>query len=188
MERNRESMEVFLKSAMENLGREKIDGKEMDMMDKRTHHHHHHHHHHHQHVEMLRRRMEVVEEYSQMLLEGDWNSKVKGGCSYCKEVMRRVLEQVRAETDHWNEMQVMVEKVRVEMEELQVSRDLWRRRASSAELNLRLVHAKMLEWQWRARASESKLIELKKEREETNKSSRNSERIRSRVRLIVLRT
>lgn len=32
----------------------------------------------------------------------------------------------------------------------------------------------MLEWQWRARASESKLIELKKEREETNKSSRNS--------------
>lgn len=69
--------------------------------------------------------------------------QVKGGCSYCKEVMRRVLEQVRAETDHWNEMQVMVEKVRVEMEELQVSRDLWRRRASSAELNLRLVHAKV---------------------------------------------
>jgi len=69
--------------------------------------------------------------------------QVKGGCSYCKEVMRRVLEQVRAETDHWNEMQKMVEKVRVEMEELQVSRDLWRRRASSAELNLRLVHSKV---------------------------------------------
>jgi len=32
----------------------------------------------------------------------------------------------------------------------------------------------MLEWQWRAQASESKLIELKKEREETNKSSGNS--------------
>ncbi|KAJ0982311.1 hypothetical protein J5N97_010566 [Dioscorea zingiberensis] len=197
MERNRERMETFLKSAMDNLvsGREKIDGKEMEeeikslgmaarriqgsIMDQ---------HHHHHHVEMLRRKMEVVSKgvmervveevnlHCMQVVEVE-EMEVKVGCSYCKEVVRRVVEQVRSETDHWNEMQGMVEKVKLEMEELQLSKDLWQRRAMSSDLSLRSVHARMLEWQWRAQASETKVVELQKVIEEMKSLRTNGDQV-----------
>lgn len=39
--------------------------------------------------------------------------------------MRRIVEQVRAETEQWSQMQEMLGQVREEMEELQASRDFW---------------------------------------------------------------
>ena len=39
------------------------------------------------------------------------------------------MEQVRAETEQWSQMQEMLGQVREEMEELQASRDFWEKRA-----------------------------------------------------------
>lgn len=47
----------------------------------------------------------------------------------CKVIVRRIVEQVRAETEQWSQMQEMLQQVRGEMEELQASRDFWENRA-----------------------------------------------------------
>lgn len=54
----------------------------------------------------------------------------------CKAMVLRIVEQVRAETEQWSQMQKMLEQVRGEMEELQASRDYWETRAhdSSCEI------------------------------------------------------
>lgn len=39
--------------------------------------------------------------------------------------MRRMVEQVRAETEQWSQMQEILGQVREEIEELQASRDFW---------------------------------------------------------------
>lgn len=60
--------------------------------------------------------------------------KKSGTCSgHCKAVVWRVVEQVRAETEQWSQMQEMLGKVRDEMEELQASRDFWEDRALSSD-------------------------------------------------------
>lgn len=47
----------------------------------------------------------------------------------CKAMVLRIVEQVRAETEQWSQMQTMLERVRGEMEELHASRDYWEARA-----------------------------------------------------------
>ncbi|XP_065007339.1 uncharacterized protein LOC135638232 [Musa acuminata AAA Group] len=83
-------------------------------------------------------------------------------CCSCKEVVGRIVQQVRAETEQWSEMQQMLEQVRVEMEELRSSRDHWHRRAIASEINFHSQHTQKLEWKQRARSSERKVIELQK--------------------------
>lgn len=48
---------------------------------------------------------------------------------HCKAVVRSVMEQVRAETEQWTQMQKMLGQVRQEMEELEASRDFWEHQA-----------------------------------------------------------
>ncbi|CAL9128854.1 unnamed protein product [Musa textilis] len=83
-------------------------------------------------------------------------------CCSCKEVVGRIVQQVRAESEQWSEMQGMLEQVRVEMEELRSSRDHWQRRAIASEINFHSLHARKLEWKQRARSCERKGIELQK--------------------------
>ncbi|URD73896.1 hypothetical protein MUK42_26077 [Musa troglodytarum] len=83
-------------------------------------------------------------------------------CCSCEEVVGRIVQQVRAETEQWSEMQEMLEQVRVEMEELRSSRDHWHRRAIASEINFHSQHAQKLEWKQSARSSERKVIELQK--------------------------
>ncbi|RRT42016.1 hypothetical protein B296_00023214 [Ensete ventricosum] len=64
-------------------------------------------------------------------------------CCSCKEVVGRIVQQVRAETEQWSEMQEMVEQVRVEMEELRSSRDHWHRRAIASEINFHSQHTQV---------------------------------------------
>jgi hypothetical protein len=48
-------------------------------------------------------------------------------CSgHCKTIVRRIVEQVRVETEQWSQMQEMLGQVREEMEELHASRDFWK--------------------------------------------------------------
>ena len=61
-------------------------------------------------------------------------SREEHGCSgRCKVIVRRIMEQVRTETEQWSQMQEMLEQVREEMEELNASRDLWEDRALDSE-------------------------------------------------------
>ncbi|CAL9775110.1 unnamed protein product [Musa acuminata subsp. burmannicoides] len=83
-------------------------------------------------------------------------------CCSCKEVVGRIVQQVRAESEQWSEMQEMLEQVRVEMEELRSSRDHWQRRAIASEINFHSQHARKLERKQRARSCERKVIELQK--------------------------
>ena len=46
------------------------------------------------------------------------------------------MKQVRSESEQWTEMQDMLEQVRLEMQELQSSRDTWQRRAIASDFTL----------------------------------------------------
>lgn len=60
----------------------------------------------------------------------------------CKAIVRRIAEQVRAETEQWSQMQEMLGQVRGEMEELQATRDYWENRAHNSDCKIQsLRHA-----------------------------------------------
>lgn len=62
-------------------------------------------------------------------------------CSgHCKSVVRRIVEQVRTETEQWSQMQEMLGQVREEMEELQASRDFWEDRALHSDFQIQSLH------------------------------------------------
>ncbi|RWW26695.1 hypothetical protein GW17_00008908 [Ensete ventricosum] len=64
-------------------------------------------------------------------------------CCSCKEAVGRIMQQVRAESEQWSQMQEMLEQVRVEMEELRSSRDHWQRRAIVSEINFHSQHTQL---------------------------------------------
>lgn len=66
-------------------------------------------------------------------------------CCNCKQIVGRIAEEVKAESEQWTEMQEMLDQVRVEMEDLKSSRDLWQRRAIASELNLQAFYARVSE-------------------------------------------
>lgn len=53
------------------------------------------------------------------------------------------MEQVRTESEQWTEMQDMLEQVRLEMQELQSSRDTWQRRAIASDISLRSLNSQV---------------------------------------------
>ncbi|CAL0334252.1 unnamed protein product [Lupinus luteus] len=82
-------------------------------------------------------------------------------CSgHCKTIVQRIVEQVRAETEQWSQMQEMLGQVREEMEELQASRDFWEDQAVHSEFQIQSLHNAVREWRQRAVSSESKTNEL----------------------------
>ncbi|KAH7543529.1 hypothetical protein FEM48_Zijuj02G0193600 [Ziziphus jujuba var. spinosa] len=82
-------------------------------------------------------------------------------CSgHCKAIVRRIVEQVRAETEQWSQMQEMLGKVREEMEELQASRDFWEDRALDYDHQMQSLHSAVKEWRQKAASSESRANEL----------------------------
>ena len=78
----------------------------------------------------------------------------------CKAIVRRIIGQVKAETEQWSQMQKMLSQVREEMEELQASRDFWEAQALESEqkiqtmtsdvrLKTMFIFSKVLEFQLR---------------------------------------
>ena len=53
------------------------------------------------------------------------------------------MEQVKAELEQWTEMQDMLEQVRLEMQELQSSRDTWQHRAMASDISLRSLNSQV---------------------------------------------
>ncbi|KAG7947912.1 hypothetical protein I3843_14G118800 [Carya illinoinensis] len=78
----------------------------------------------------------------------------------CKAIVRRIVEQVRAETEQWSQMQEMLGQVRKDMEELQASRDFWEDRALNSDNQIQTLHSTVQEWRQKAMSSESKSNEL----------------------------
>ncbi|KAK2967815.1 hypothetical protein RJ640_027709 [Escallonia rubra] len=81
----------------------------------------------------------------------------------CKAVVRRIVAQVRAETEQWSQMQEMLGQVRKEMEELQASRDLWKDRALDSENKIQSLQSSVQEWREKALTFETKANELQTE-------------------------
>ncbi|XP_025797549.1 uncharacterized protein LOC112877452 [Panicum hallii] len=78
----------------------------------------------------------------------------------CREIVWKIMEQVKAESEQWTEMQDMLEQVRLEMQELQSSRDTWQHRAMASDISLRSLNSQILEWKNRAQVSEQRVEEL----------------------------
>ncbi|KAG5253844.1 myosin [Salix suchowensis] len=88
------------------------------------------------------------------------SSEEKACSGRCKVIVRRVIEQVRAETEQWSQMQGMLRQVRKEMEELQASRDFWEYRALDSDCEIQSLNSAVEEWRQRALSSEAKGNEL----------------------------
>ncbi|KAK2641157.1 hypothetical protein Ddye_022920 [Dipteronia dyeriana] len=82
-------------------------------------------------------------------------------CSgHCKAIVRRIVEQVRAETEQWSQMQEMLGQVREEMEELQASRDFWEDCALDSDYQIQSLCSSVQEWRRKTVSSETKVNEL----------------------------
>ncbi|XP_057954110.1 uncharacterized protein LOC131148426 [Malania oleifera] len=119
-------------------------------------------------VEGLRRKMEEeglikgLKKEGSLLQESMFHEE--NTCSgHCKVVVRRIIEQVRAETEQWSQMQKMLEQVREEMEELQASRDFWEERALGSDCQVQSLYSALQEWRLQALSSETKVNELQAE-------------------------
>lgn len=60
--------------------------------------------------------------------------------------MRRIVEQVRVETEQWSQMQEMLGQVRDEMEELQASCDFWEDRALDSDYQIQSLLTAVSFW------------------------------------------
>uniref|UniRef100_A0A804LG74 Myosin-related n=1 Tax=Zea mays TaxID=4577 RepID=A0A804LG74_MAIZE len=97
------------------------------------------------------------------IMAGECKLVGSASCCHCREIVWKVMEQVKAESDQWTEMQEMLEQVRLEMQELQASRDAWQHRAMASDISLRSLNSQVLEWKNRAQASEQRVEELHRE-------------------------
>ncbi|GJN30719.1 hypothetical protein PR202_gb19052 [Eleusine coracana subsp. coracana] len=85
-----------------------------------------------------------------------------GSCCDCREIVGKIMEQVKAESEQWAEMQDMLEQVRLEMQELQSSRDTWQHRAIASDISIRSLNSQVQEWKNRAQVSEQQVEDLQK--------------------------
>ncbi|XP_058199311.1 uncharacterized protein LOC131314579 isoform X2 [Rhododendron vialii] len=81
----------------------------------------------------------------------------------CKSMVRRIVEQVRAETEQWSQMQEMLGQVREEMEELQASRDFWEDRALDCDCEIQSLRSKVRQWKQKALTFETRANNLETE-------------------------
>ncbi|KAL4592166.1 hypothetical protein LXL04_005152 [Taraxacum kok-saghyz] len=88
------------------------------------------------------------------------NNKCSGRC---KVLVRRVVEQVRAETEQWTQMQEMLGQLRQEMEELQTSKDFWETQALASNNQIKSLQSNVEEWREKAIEYETKANKLERE-------------------------
>ena len=59
---------------------------------------------------------------------------------YCKATIRRIVEQMRVESEHWSQMQDVLRSLQEEMSTLSREREHWETRALRAEAELLSLH------------------------------------------------
>ncbi|XP_076938267.1 uncharacterized protein LOC143606355 [Bidens hawaiensis] len=94
------------------------------------------------------------------LVSQETNNRCSGRC---KMLVRRIVEQVRAETEKWSQMQDMLGQLRLEMEELQTSKDFWETQALASNQVIRTLESNVGEWKEKAIAYETKASNLQTE-------------------------
>ncbi|KAF8009220.1 hypothetical protein BT93_J0264 [Corymbia citriodora subsp. variegata] len=110
-------------------------------------------------------------------------SRIDGSCSgHCKSVVRRIMEQVRVETEQWSQMQEMLAQVRSEMEELQASRDFWEDRALKSDAHMQSLCSAVQEWREKALSSEAEANELRAQASALQEEIQRSRKERDRAR------
>ncbi|GLJ21689.1 hypothetical protein SUGI_0404110 [Cryptomeria japonica] len=104
------------------------------------------------------RRVDAPERAEQ---EGNQENKL---CSErCKATIRKIAEQVQAETEQWFQVQEILHHVREEMEDLQKSRDFWEDHALHSDAKIATLQTAMHEWREKAHKYENKISELQSE-------------------------
>ncbi|KAL9234783.1 hypothetical protein vseg_009611 [Gypsophila vaccaria] len=93
------------------------------------------------------------------------SGELKACSGQCKAIVMRLMEQVKAETDQWSQMQQMLGQVREEMEELQASRDFWEARALESDRQIQTLRSEVDEWKQKTVASKVKENELNKQQQ-----------------------
>ncbi|GAB2246119.1 hypothetical protein Droror1_Dr00001612 [Drosera rotundifolia] len=84
-------------------------------------------------------------------------------CSgHCKVILKKILEQVRIETELWTQVQEMLGLVREEMEELQASRDFWKKQTLASDTELRSLRSTVEEWKKRTLSLQEERNKLQK--------------------------
>ncbi|KAH9301832.1 hypothetical protein KI387_013415 [Taxus chinensis] len=81
----------------------------------------------------------------------------------CKATIRKIAEQVQAETEQWSQVQEILHHVREEMEDLQKSRDFWEDHALHADAKIATLQTAMHEWRAKAHTYENKVSESQSE-------------------------
>ncbi|KAF5819344.1 hypothetical protein HanXRQr2_Chr02g0076561 [Helianthus annuus] len=81
----------------------------------------------------------------------------------CKLLVKRMSEQVRADTEQWSQMQEMLGQLRQEMEELQTSKDFWETQALVSNKEIQSLMTEVEEWRDKAVACETKADALQNE-------------------------
>ncbi|KAI3706734.1 hypothetical protein L6452_24667 [Arctium lappa] len=81
----------------------------------------------------------------------------------CKVLVKRIVEQVRAETEQWSQMQEMLGQLRQEMEELQTSKDFWETQALASTNEIQSLQCSVEEWRGKAIEYEAKANKLQTE-------------------------
>ncbi|KAK1429491.1 hypothetical protein QVD17_11700 [Tagetes erecta] len=94
------------------------------------------------------------------LVSNETNNKCTGRC---KMLVRRIMEQVRAETEQWSQMQDMLGQLRQEMEELQTSKDFWETQALASNQEIQSLKSDVEKWRDKASAYEIKAKDLQTE-------------------------
>jgi len=91
----------------------------------------------------LQKVLVVTVPFSQQIMAEECKLVGSASCCDCREIMWKIMEQVKAESDQWTEMQDMLEQVRLEMQELQSSRDTWQHRAMASDISLRSLNSQV---------------------------------------------
>ncbi|KAK9072805.1 hypothetical protein SSX86_009240 [Deinandra increscens subsp. villosa] len=170
LEKNRVRMERSLKSALKSVdsGRKKLcEGKKMDVVLEEG-------------VKELSEKLEELQSsYSGEVnvdcsiltgksqnksIDEPFVSKTSNKCSgRCKLLVRKMAEQVRADTEQWSQMQVMLGQLRQEMEELQTSKSFWETQALVSNQEIQSLMIEVEEWREKAVGYETKANTLQDE-------------------------
>ncbi|XP_074310558.1 uncharacterized protein LOC141646583 [Silene latifolia] len=111
------------------------------------------------------RRFDLADLSSQLSQEAK-SGELKVCSGQCKAIVKRLMEQVKAETQQWSQMQEMLGQVREEMEELQSSRDFWQANALKSDQEIQTLHSEVEELKQKAVSFENKENKLQKQVQE----------------------
>lgn len=84
---------------------------------------------------------------------------------YCKEAIRRIVQQVEAEIEQWSQMQDLLRNLQREFEGLSEWQKLWEDRALRAESQLKCLQEEVHKWRCRAQSTKEELVMLRCEKQ-----------------------